>query len=110
MWAAFVALLGLQRLQYAFTPISKVGNKFHWPWAFLVAAHCLETALWYKLALEQPFWSSRNIGLGNIGAMKPRDLFLWSITLSGEMPHKVTNFVLLTGVPLITISFAMWGP
>jgi hypothetical protein len=109
MWAAFVAVLGLQRLQYAFTPVRKEG-KFHWPWVFLVATHCLETALWYKLAMEQPFWSSSTNGNTSIGAVNPRDMFIWSVTLSGEVQHKLTNFVMLVGVPLITLSFATWGP
>ena len=108
MWVAFVVVLGLQRLQYAFTPVPK--DKFHWPWVFLVATHCLETALWYKLAMEQPFWSSSTNGNTSIGAVNPRDMFIWSVTLSGEVQHKLTNFVMLVGVPLITLSFATWGP
>ena len=111
MWVAFVVVLGLQRLQYAFTPVPK--DKFHWPWVFLVATHCAEMALWYNLALQQPYWRNATGGASTaktIGAFNPRDIFLWSVTLSGDMPHKLTNFVMLVGVPLITASFGAWGP
>lgn len=109
MWAAFVTLLGLQRLSYAFTPVPENSKQFHWPWLVLVMTHLLETCLWYALAMNQPYWSTLNSSVLRTG-LNPKNMFLYSVTFSGSMPYAVSNFVLLVGVPLITASFAIWGP
>jgi hypothetical protein len=110
MFAAFLSALGAQRLSYAFIvadPKVDGDKKLFWPWTTLVFTHTAETMLWYACAREQPYFGTMR-GSGN--PLMPKNMFLLACTQATKGNQGLVNFVLLCGVPLITASFALWGP
>ena len=104
-FATFSIILGLQRIGYATIESKGDKSKMFFPWVCLVLTHVVETMFWYATAMNQPRWQIRNSK--NMGA---RDMFLTALLTLNSSNEGITNFILLCGVPLTTISFAFWGP
>ena len=109
--AALGLFLGFQRIGYACIRTDEEGGsdknreKLFLPWGALVFTHYAETLLWYSCAMNQPYWRTK---LGT--TMSARDIFLSSLMRITYGSVGLQNFVLLVGLPLITISFTFWGP
>ena len=92
LYCGYVLTLGLQRLTFAYSE----GNMQ--VWMCLVAAHTIETGLWWSLALDDAF-NTDKLGVLEI-AVRAAKL---------QLPGGLLTSILLLGVPSLTLLFALSG-